>query len=367
MTNIDIDSFKIQYARFINYSLSKSGETEFVSFKYNQTTEEQEGYKDDIYDLGREKLDFYNWDRKLVGTGELFAKTVNALRLEENLNNLVDWRLVDKYATGKLFDNQLSELEQALFNLYKNTVSDQESFTEITKLLGKNYPIIAYFFFLKDNSRYMPISTERFDIGFEMLGVEDFKTSKQCSWENYQQYNLLLKEVQTLLIEMGISGASLLNAHSFVWIISDPKVTTSEILDKRYKAPSQSEAIRTVVGRIGQEICRAKARLLWKDECSVTDCKELKFLAASHIKPWAACTNAERFDETNLLLLTPNLHQAFDDGYICFDISGKIIISQRLDSRDAEELGITTSMKLKELPSGIGKYLKYHYENIFIN
>jgi hypothetical protein len=46
---------------------------------------------------------------------------------------------------------------------------------------------IAYLYFLKDFSRYVPIAPNYFDQAFEMLGVV-FVTSHKCSWVNYSTY-----------------------------------------------------------------------------------------------------------------------------------------------------------------------------------
>ena len=52
---------------------------------------------------------------------------------------------------------------------------------------GAKYDLLAYLFFIKDCSRFLPIRAKEFDKRFELLGV-DFKTSFKCSWENYAQY-----------------------------------------------------------------------------------------------------------------------------------------------------------------------------------
>ena len=46
----------------------------------------------------------------------------------------------------------------------------------------------------------MPISPEAIDKSIAKLGVESFKTSRRCSWENYFQYNGLINQTKELLL-----------------------------------------------------------------------------------------------------------------------------------------------------------------------
>src|SRR5690606_29794945 len=55
-------------------------------------------------------------------------------------------------------------------------------------------------------------------------------------------------------------------------------------------------------------------------ERRLTGVRDLRFLRASHIKPWAECgTAAERIDGHNGLLLTPTADLLFDHGWITFE------------------------------------------------
>jgi len=218
---ISSDKFNAQFDRFLKYIYKTSGDSNFRSFSSNETTEEQEGYKYKIYDLARENLDFRNWTEDMIGSRKIHEKSVESIRLrvEGENNNLVDWRLVDRYASGELIKTDTEELEQLLYDLYRDIRDEGEIFAELREVLGSNYSLLAYLYFIKDRRRFLPISTTRFDKGFELLGV-DYKSSYQCNWGNYTQYNLLIEEVKFLLMEKGVADVSLLDAHSFLWIIS---------------------------------------------------------------------------------------------------------------------------------------------------
>jgi len=86
--------------------------------------------------------------------------------------------------------------------------------------VGLDYQFIAYLFFIKDSKRFVPISQEKFDFIFEQLGIVDFRTRNNLSWENYNKYCELIKVVRDFLKSK--SGSStLLDAHSFLWILSN--------------------------------------------------------------------------------------------------------------------------------------------------
>ena len=217
---IDINCFEKYYDLFINLVEAKS-KTKFTSFPGNRFTQENEGYKDEIYKKAIDKLQYWRWDENNIGTGDILKKVISAIKLEKNLNNLVDWRLTAKFEEQIKNEDDISNYEKALFDFFYGVKTDKDSFNLFIDFFGKNYPLIAYLFFIKDKARYMPISPSHFDTAFTKLGVKNFKTSMQCSWDNYLTYNGLLDQVKNLLINSDVNDVTLLNAHSFVWIISD--------------------------------------------------------------------------------------------------------------------------------------------------
>ncbi len=131
---------------------------------------------------------------------------------------------------------------------------------------------------------------------------------------------------------------------------------------------TQRDAQGTV--RVGQGRFRKRVLELWGGECSVTGLKNSDRLNlwASHIKPWRDCSNTERLDPYNGLLLAPNLERLFDSGVITFEgKGGKIIISRELKPRQQQLLGVRPNMKLRKVPIKACKYLEYHQHNLFEN
>lgn len=75
--------------------------------------------------------------------------------------------------------------------------------------------------------------------------------------------------------------------------------------------------------------------------CRLTGLRDLRFLRASHIKPWAKCTNdSEKLDGNNGLLLSPDADLLFDRGWISFESSGRLVRSDELPSDVIDRIGI---------------------------
>ncbi len=124
---------------------------------------------------------------------------------------------------------------------------------------------------------------------------------------------------------------------------------------------SKTERHDLVKCRIGQGTFRHRVIAYWKS-CAVTGYKDTGLLVSSHIKPWRACTNAERLNPFNGLLLTPNLDKAFDAGLITFDKGGLISLSPLLSS--PQHLGIESAMRVT-LESQHEPYMDFHRTSVF--
>lgn len=92
---------------------------------------------------------------------------------------------------------------------------------------------------------------------------------------------------------------------------------------------------------------------------------EYPVLIASHIKPYRDCTEEEKFDVDNGFLFSKNIDHLFDNGWISFEDSGKIICSNNLD-KNLKKVLENKFIDIKYLQSEKRlKYLKYHREKIF--
>lgn len=368
--NLHIDPylFEQQLEAFKSFVKEQSN-LPFVSFASNPYTEAQEGYKYRIHHAGRDALAFQAWKQSDIGTGDIVDAVIGAIEIPEN--NLVPWQpRFGKEARPhhplyevKGHPDKLVEIEECLFKLYREE-KDEESFNKLVGFFGKTYPIIAYFFFLKDRSRYLPIKPYFFDISFNLLGA-NFKTKRLCSWDNYSIFVALMGELKAMLAESLSIEVTFLDAHSFAWILAAQMKNESKLADvQKYLSFSSTEREAIVKARIGQGMFRESLISYWS-ACAVTGCMETKLLRASHIKPWAEATLEERLSLYNGLLLSPALDACFDLGYVSFEDDGKICLSKRLTAEDARALGITSDMHLKKVEPDHKKYLAFHRQHIF--
>lgn len=365
---IDPYLFQQHIEAFKNF-VEEQSSLPFISFASNPYTDEKESYKYEIYRAGRDALAFQSWKQSDIGTGVIVDAVIGAIELPKN--NLVSWqgrygkeaRPQHPLYEAKSQQNKLANIEACLFKLYHKE-QDEKSFADLIEIFGKTYPLLAYLYFLKDRSKYLPIAPTFFDHAFEYLGA-DFKTSRRCSWENYTIYTGLIRELKGMLTESLTSEVTLLDAHSFAWMLSAQMRKKKKLPNvQEYLSLSSTEREAIVKARIGQGRFRQSLIGYWS-ACAVTGCKEIALLRASHIKPWAKSTLMERINLYNGLLLSPTLDACFDSGYISFDDDGNILISKRFKGGDVIALGIRNNMCLKKVDSEHKKYLKFHRNHIF--
>ncbi len=366
--SIDPFLFNSLFKAFSNHVKSKS-KIDDLSFVSNPYLEENEFYKYEVYNQGRKKLDFKSWKESDIGTGKIAKAVISAIEMENN--NLVTWQprygesALAHYGLKKAVNDSenLSKFDSIFFELYL-TQNDEKVFNDLIGLFGKRYPLLAYLYFLKDRNRFMPIAPSYFDKGFNMLGV-NFKTSHQCSWNNYQIYNELLTELKILLEEQINSDVSLLDSHSFLWITVRKLGDEIDFSEKeKYSKLTEKERKIVTKARIGQGRFRELLINYW-NVCAVTGCTNKSLLTASHIKPWRECSVEEAIDRYNGILLSPAIDAAFDLGLISFKDDGQILISKSLSKSDAKSLGINSELKINKITDKHKEYLDYHRENIF--
>ncbi|MGD0819243.1 MAG: HNH endonuclease [Desulfomonilia bacterium] len=133
---------------------------------------------------------------------------------------------------------------------------------------------------------------------------------------------------------------------------------------REFKLLDKTEQESIIKSRIGQGIFREELIKIW-GSCSVTGLTNLSLLRASHIKPWRECSNQERLDPMNGLLLHPTLDHLFDSGFVTFDADGKILISRKLSEKDVEILHIDQNSYLRIMPRRLKNYMQYHRKNVF--
>ena len=139
------------------------------------------------------------------------------------------------------------------------------------------------------------------------------------------------------------------------------KVTEIEKYTEELEGKEKEAVVKV---RINQDKFREKLINKYK-KCRLCNVNMNDLLVASHIKPWSISDANEKLDIHNGLLMCPNHDKLFDRGYISFDDTGRILISERLDDNNRMYMNITAKMKIDIAEENI-KYIKYHRKNVFI-
>lgn len=132
-------------------------------------------------------------------------------------------------------------------------------------------------------------------------------------------------------------------------------------------AIADTVSVRSVEVRKKQTLFRRRLVTVEK-ECRLTGVRDLRFVRASHIKPWAACSSGdERTDGYNGLLLTPSADHLFDRGWITFDADGRLRSSSELPGDVVDRLGLDlqTGRPCGRFDPKQHAYLDYHRAAVF--
>lgn len=389
------------YGEFVDFIGQISGEI-FTSFRTSEYVDDEENYKYSIFNEAKRQLRIKEWDLGDIGSGKI-QKAVDSAILRKVIhnhkskqNNLIFWMAKDNFYNLRTD----KELEQLFFDFYKNKISNHSALERLSRRF--NYQTIAYLFFIKDRQQFLPISQRIFDYVFlKKLGIADFKTSDNLSWENYVTFISIIKEVHRFL-KTKDPDVELLDAHSFLWILgkqrrdwlaksggaeesagSEDSFTEASVREKIPEIidsvffENDSEEIRReedkiktadipetekeqlISARRGQGRFRLNTAMI-ESECRLTGVKDLRFLIASHIKPWKDSTNEERLDGNNGLLLSPHVDKLFDGGFISFSDDGRIICAGEEVVKLMEYWGLDASKRIGDFNEKQKEYLVYH-------
>lgn len=367
------DQLSLKLREFKAYVESFSNGIPFTSFANDLFINSQENYKKDIWQVANpKKLEMHKMTN--FGSGKLLTKLIECIEIQGN--NLVEWhgkfgpdsrdhaKLYELYSDKQL----LKEFEEETWYFY---FSDEQPeafyFDYFTETINNRYNLIAYLYFIKNCSKYLPIATKTFDTFFEENGLS-FRTSRKCSWENYYEYISIIDYIKQFLRDNLDQDSCLIDAHSFVWILE--RQYKSDIKSGYYSIPKAiklKEKDREVItkARTGQGLYRTLLLQKWNNKSSISDYNNPSFMVASHIKPWRDCDNEECIDADNGLLLTPNYDFLFDQGYISFNDDGTVLISDSLSENDSKEFCFNMDIKIKNVSEKMKGYLEYHRNNIF--
>lgn len=223
MSQIDLTVFEKQSNKFSAYVHAQNNDNGPIDFvDSGKIIGKEEGYKAAIPEKARAILNASEWNESWIGSGRIAERIIKVMDIGANLVNFNG-----KINFGNHFDKTRKEYnpdsERAIYKIYKDN-DDKSSFEYAMKVFGARYPILAYLFFVKDDTKYLPTSPQGFDRAFKELNI-DFTMTFNCGWDNYSEFNNIIRDIKALMPQyMGVSGElRLLDAHSFVWIIGEEK------------------------------------------------------------------------------------------------------------------------------------------------
>lgn len=102
--------------------------------------------------------------------------------------------------------------------------------------------------------------------------------------------------------------------------------------------------------------------------CRVTGVDRPEHLRASHCKPWRDCTNAERLDGDNGLMLTPSIDHLFDRGFLSIGEDGRLLVSPVAHRPSLQKMGVPVDREVNvgRFTPGQGRFLEFHRDLVFL-
>lgn len=176
---------------------------------------------------------------------------------------------------------------------------------------------------------------------------------QSLDYDDYTQ-NEALQDIY--LWEPGRSGGITTNTISKSGQVSSER-------KKRYTRPNRTERSGLITSRVGQGWYRQEVLKRWGGQCPVTGVDLKPVLISSHIVPWKDCSDEERLDPENGILLSPNVDSLFDRHLVTFSDTGALILSDRLRRSTLDALGISSENAIP-VSDGMKTYLSRHRERL---
>ena len=122
-----------------------------------------------------------------------------------------------------------------------------------------------------------------------------------------------------------------------------------------------------IKARVGQGLFRENLTKI-EHRCRITGVTYPTHLFASHIKPWRESTNDERLNGENGLLLTPSIDHLFDRGFISFEDTGELLLSEIAHKESVRRMGVETDrvVRVGAFSEGQKGFLEHHRRWVFL-
>ena len=218
----DLSKLISMIVRFKEFVKSQDEGIPFSFVDENTFLGREENYKSKIAERARNELDYGKWKESWIGNGKILNVCGRAMAKAQNLVNRNQQTLF-KNMINPNHERYKPDAERALYDIYKSRQGAQEAtaFAQAKKVFGGYYDTIAYLFFIKDESRFIPISPGNFEKSLYDIGI-NYELSGKCDWDNYTGFIDIVKDVQSVMQDnMPDVDIRLIDAHSFLWVINE--------------------------------------------------------------------------------------------------------------------------------------------------
>lgn len=141
----------------------------------------------------------------------------------------------------------------------------------------------------------------------------------------------------------------------------DEDTEEDNILASKAQDTEKEQLVRS---RRGQGVFKERVCNL-ENGCRLTEVGDPGLLIASHIKPWKECSNQERLDGNNGLLLAPHVDKLFDRGWITFEDNGDLLVANKDISEVMKMWGLDPVANVGKFRPKQRQYLEYHRRHQF--
>jgi hypothetical protein len=128
---------------------------------------------------------------------------------------------------------------------------------------------------------------------------------------------------------------------------------------------TETEVAYIQKARRGQGTFRTALLAKYHETCPIHGISNTDLLVASHIKPWKACTNQERLDPENGILLSALIDRLFDRGLVTFSDEGLLFPSRKLSDDDMHKCNLQAARRRLTLSVKQLEYMTYHRTFVF--
>ena len=288
---------------------------------------------------------------------EYWALTLEYKKFDDNKFNLTLKTIIDFIDENPIITSTEYKKLQNILNILtpkKNMASIRKAINQFLKLGFINNKMESYhiktrqFLTEKDISRKKRIYSEiMYDNASELENITKVILEEKADERKYNQRNFLWGICRDILTGIYINKEGRLTLEKYDSIEEKIKKGRDSYKQRLYKYDLYKESIDSN-----------------KEVVCYYENKSYPVLIASHIKPYIKCEEDEKFDADNGLLLSKNIDNLFDNGWITFDDDGTVLCSDNLDIRIKSELQ-KQKLDKKYLNEKRLKYLKYHRDYVF--